>query len=171
MGLNAETLSAYLNVECTGLLGADVLSEFDYIFDISKGILTVSSEEIESEGESLPLSEFMGIPIVTVQIKGSQYNMFFDTGAQISYLQDSSITEFQQMDALTDFYPGFGEFETKTYAVPMTFANVHTTLQCGTLPELLGMTLAMGGTQGILGNEILLERTVRYFPRRSLLCL
>lgn len=171
MGLNAETLTEYLNIECTGLLGADILNEFDHLFDIEKSTLSVSDEELGSDGECLPLTEFMGIPIVTIQIEENQYKMFFDTGAQISYWQDSRLTHFKKLDTLTDFYPGFGQFETETYKVPTLLSSVRSDLRYGTLPGILGMTLAMGGTQGILGNEILLGRTVRYFPRRSLLCL
>jgi hypothetical protein len=171
MGLSTEKLSEYLNIECHGLLGADILSNFDLVFGISKRTLSVSSEELPLEGQCLPLTDFMGIPIITVQIDGKQYQMFFDTGAQISYLQDPVITQFIQLDTLTDFYPGFGQFETKTYDVEMKLGDLVLNSQCGTLPELLGMTLAMGGTQGILGNQLLLDRLVGYFPRRNLLCL
>ena len=41
----------------------------------------------------------------------------------------------------------------------------------GTLPGLLGMTLMMAGAQGIIGNQILTNRVVGYFPRRRLLVL
>lgn len=171
MGLSTQMLSEYLDIDCNGLLGADILSKFDYIIDISNGILSVSNEELVFNGECLPLSEFMGIPIITVQIQDKKYQMFFDTGAQVSYLQDNAITQFTPLNKLTDFYPGFGKFETETYDVEMKLSGIVFDLQCGTLPELLGMTLAMSGTQGILGNQILLNRTVGYSPRRSLLCL
>ena len=171
MGLNTGTLTEYLNIECTGLLGVDILNEFDHLFDIEKSTLSVSDEELGSDGEYLPLTEFMGIPIVTIQIEENEYKMFFDTGAQISYWQDSRLTHFKKLGTLTDFYPGFGQFETETYEVPTLLSNVCFDLRYGTLPGILGMTLAMGGTQGILGNEILLGRTVGYFPRRNLLCL
>ena len=36
----------------------------------------------------------MGIPIVTAQIGGRAYRMFFDTGAQISYLQSDALKTF-----------------------------------------------------------------------------
>jgi hypothetical protein len=171
MGLSSEMLSEYVNIECHGLLGADLLGDFDHLFDISKGTLTVSVKELVLKGQYLPLSEFMGIPIVRVKIRDKEYQMFFDTGAQISYLQDDLITQFSKLDTLTDFYPGFGQFETETYEVEMRLGDTVSNLQCGTLPDLLGVALAMGGTQGILGNQILLNHIVGYFPRRNRLCL
>ncbi len=171
MGLTAEILSDHLGMECDGLIGTDILSEFDHIIDISKGQITVSKEELALNEQCFTLSEFMGIPIISVHILDKEYQMFFDTGAQISYLQNDVITHFEKLGQLTDFYPGFGQFETETYAVEMGLGDIVYNLQCGTLPGILGMTLAMGGTQGILGNQILLDRIVGYFPRRNKLCL
>ena len=113
----------------------------------------------------------MGIPIVTAGISGHEFQMFLDTGAQISYLQDEILETFPKSGSLTDFYPGFGTFETETYSAKVTLGNVQFSLRCGTLPQLLGMTLMMGGTQGILGNDIFRDRKIGYFPRRGLLVI
>jgi hypothetical protein len=171
LGLNAATLSQFVGVPCMGLLGADVLSQFDHIFDTAGGQLSVSTAELSHSGQSVRLEEFMGIPIVTVRIGGKDYRMFFDTGAQISYFQDDSLMEFPFAGNVTDFYPGVGQFETGTYEVPVSLGGVTFTLRCGMLPGLLGMTLMMANTKGIVGNTILANRTVGYFPRRDLLVL
>jgi hypothetical protein len=55
--------------------------------------------------------------------------------------------------------------------VPVALGEVNYTLRCGTLPALLGMTLMMAGTAGIVGNAVLTGRTVGYFPRRCVLVL
>ena len=39
------------------------------------------------------------------------------------------------------------------------------------LPGILGMTLGIAGVEGIIGNKILMERTLGYFPRRRLMVL
>jgi hypothetical protein len=117
------------------------------------------------------LDEFMGIPIVTARIGGHDYRMFFDTGAQISYFQGDLRTEFPPAGRVTDFYPGVGQFQTDTNDVPVSLAGVAFTLRCGVLPGLLGMTLMMAGTKGIVGNAILRDRIVGYFPRRRTMIL
>ena len=170
-GLTAATLSQYVGVECSGLLGADVLGRFDHILDTAGGRLTVSTTELSHEGQSVRLDEFMGIPIVKASVGGNNYRMFFDTGAQISYFQEDSLAEFPSAGSVTDFYPGAGEFQTDTHEVPITLGNISFLLRCGCLPGLLGATLMMADTQGIIGNQVLIDRIVAFFPRRGLLSL
>lgn len=170
-GLDAETLSNSVKVPCAGLLGADLLSCFDHIFDIAGGILTLSTDELQHAGQSILLTDLMGIPIVTVRIDNKDFQMFFDTGAQISYFQNASLTKFPSAGRINDFFPGFGAFKTDTYDVPVLLGPVAFTLRCGVLPDLLGMALMGARMKGIVGNAILLNRIVGYFPRRGMLIL
>ena len=90
-----------------------------------------------------------------------------DTGAQISYFQDDSLTDFPSAGSVTDFYPGVGQFQTDTHQVAVSLGGVAFTLRCGTLPGSLGEDLMkIAGIDGIVGNQILCNRIVGYFPRR-----
>jgi hypothetical protein len=171
LGLTPESLSEFIGVPYVGLLGADVLGRFDHIIDTAAGKLTLSTAELSHTGQPVRLDEFMGIPIVTAQIGGRAYGMFFDTGAQISYLQSDALKDFPAAGSVTDFYPGVGEFETDTHDVQVSLERVPFTLRCGTLPGLLGMSLLVSGTDGIVSNAILSDRTVGYFPRRGVMVL
>ncbi len=171
LGLTAATLSQFVGVPCVGLLGADVLGRFDHLFDTTGGRLTVSTAELPHSGQPVRLDEFMGIPIVTARVDGRDYRMFFDTGAQISYFQDDSLAEFPSAGRVTDFYPGVGQFQSDTHEVPVSLGGVAFNLRCGTLPGLLVMTLMMANTEGIVGNAILSNRSVGYFPRRRTMVL
>ena len=171
MGLDASMLSGFVGVQCSGLLGADILGRFDHLLDVPSETLTASSDELSHPGTRVPLSEFMGIPIVTARIGGTSYRMFFDTGAQISYLQDDSLADFPSSGTVTDFFPGVGEFETDTHQVDVRMEDLQFTVRCGTLPGLLGLTLMMADTQGIIGNQVLADRLVGYFPRSGALYL
>ena len=171
LGLTAATLSGFVGVQCVGLLGADVLGRFDIIFDVPNKTITLSTAELSLPGQSVLLNEFMGIPILTAQIRGRNFRMFFDTGAQISYLQDDLLAEFPAAGQVTDFYPGVGQFQTETHTVDVRVGASSFSVRCGSLPALLGMTLMMAGTQGILGNQIFHGGKVGYFPRRKMLIL
>lgn len=171
MGLSVSRLSQFTGVECHGLIGADILNKFDHVIDAPSGILTISTGNLEHAGTTLPLSEFMGIPIITVRISGNDYRMFLDTGAQISYFQEDTITDFPSAGIVTDFYPGVGQFQTDTHLVQVVLSGCALTLRCGTLPGFLGATLMMAGTSGIIGNQIMENRVMGYFPRRHILCL
>ncbi len=166
-GLTAEGLSGLLDHEAAGLLGADVINEFDLLFDVPSGSLSVSEAYLSIDGEVVELNDLMGIPIIEVSIGGEPYRMFFDTGAKISYFQEPSLLNYPVTGSLMDFFPGFGQFETKTYLVDLEIEGSTYAFQFGTLPQLLGLTLSMGGTQGIVGNELIRERICGYFPRRK----
>lgn len=171
LGLTPAILSQFVGLPCVGLLGADVLGRFDHLFDTRSGRLTVSTSELQHSGQTVPLDDYMGIPIVTARVGGHDYRMFFDTGAQISYFQNDSLAEYPSAGRVTDFYPGAGQFQTDTHDVPVSLGGVAFTLRCGTLPSLLGMTLMMASTEGIVGNAILSNRSVGYFPRRRTMAL
>lgn len=171
LGLTATTLSGFVGVQCVGLLGNDVWGRFDLVFDTTSGQLVVSTDELKLSGQRVRLDEIMGIPILTAQVRGRDCRMFFDTGAQISYFQDDSLADFPPAAPVSDFYPGFGQFQTETHQVDVTIGGAAFTLRCGRLPGLLGATLMMAGTEGIIGNQILSNRIVGYFLRRRMLVL
>ncbi|MGD9975152.1 MAG: hypothetical protein AB7S77_18985 [Desulfatirhabdiaceae bacterium] len=139
----------------SGILGADIVNQFDVLIDCPIGSIFFSTESMEYNGDDIATDEFMGIPLIEATIAGVSRRMFFDTGAQISYLQDESISGFPPMGSMTDFYPGFGQFETETFRVEFQIGKDTFSLRCGTLPDLLGMTLMMADADGIIGNEIL----------------
>ena len=170
-GLTHETLTSFVGVPCAGLLGTDVLGNFDHLFDTITGTLSISTSQFAHSGRNVDLSEFMGIPVLDVQIAGKPYRMFLDTGAQISYFQDDSFANFPSAGSLIDFYPGVGQFETETRQIDVSLGGVGFTLRCGILPSLLGATLMMAKIDGIIGNQILGHRIVGYFPRRRVLVL
>jgi hypothetical protein len=169
LGLTPDALSRAIGTPCAGLLGADVLGRFDHVFDLAAGTLTLSTGTLYHTGQTIPLTMFVGIPILEVRIAGADYRMFFDTGASVSYLQEPLLQHFPETGTVTDFYPGFGVFETETHRVEMQLGGRAVSLRCGTLPDLLGSTLLMAGTRGIVGLELLQEGAVGYFPRRRCL--
>ena len=172
LDLTAEKLSSFVGVDCVGLLGADVLGQFDFLLDVPDGRVEISMAELEHAGAPIRLNDFMGIPIVSGRIRGVDYQMFFDTGAQISYFQNEEIlSSFPSAGSLTDFYPGVEPFKINTHNIDVMLGTLNVTLRCGVLPGLLGATLMMAGAEGIIGNESIITRTVGYFPRRHLLVL
>jgi hypothetical protein len=171
MGLTAELLSNYVGRKADGILGSDILNQFDILIDVPQSRVSLSNTELACDGEALPLEFCMNVPILAAEVDGNPVKMFFDTGAQISYLQDDSLSSFQSEGGIVDFYPGLGQFSTETFRTPVQLGRTGYELRCGQLPSLLGMTLMLAGTSGIVGNEILRERLVGYFPRRRQLIL
>ena len=167
LGLSPEALSGFIGTECFGLLGANILGQFDHIFDAISSKLIISTTILSHRGRIVRLDGFMGIPILIAQICGRDFRTFLDTGAQFSYFQDELLTSFRPAGIVNDFYPGFGQFQVDTYEVPVSISEIAFTLRCGMLPDILATTLGMARAEGLIGNEILLNRIVGYFPRRK----
>ena len=171
MGLTAQVLSTYVGRETDGILGADILNQFDILIDLPQSRVCFSTAPLECGGEVLTLGFCMGVPIVASTVSDKPVKMFFDTGAQISYLQDDCLSGFPAEGIVKDFYPGVGQFSTDTFRTPIRLGRSVYELRCGCLPGLLGMTLMLAGTGGIIGNEILRGRLAGYLPRRRRLVL
>jgi hypothetical protein len=169
MGLDANKVSEHAGVQMQGLLGADIINHFDYQIDVQNESIEISQDSIKMGDAPILIKEFMGIPILTAEIGGAEYSMFFDSGAQYSYFQGDELSSFPPLGKVADFYPGVGPFETDTFSVPMKIGSVEINTQCGMLPDLLAMTLSMADTSGIIGNELLINRVVTYSPKRNLI--
>ena len=168
----ADDITLYTEVTSTGLIGVDILNRFDIIFDFTGGKLIFSTTELTCDGKSVYMDDFMGIPIITVQVGDNDHRMIFDIGAQISYFIDDSLTEFPSAEIFKDFHFTIGHYETETYNVPMSLGDIVFTLRCGgTLPGTINATLTAASVQGIIGNDVLKDRKVGYFPRRNMMVL
>ena len=167
LSLDAITLSKYVKHEVVGLIGTDILNQFYIIFDIQNDQITFSIDPLGLEGEILDINEIMGIPSIVVTVDNNEGYMFFDSGAQISYMQKNIITQSEPTGVVKDFYPGVGQFETETAAISLKLGNLKYTLQCGYLPEMLNMTLMVTNTVGIIGNETMRDKRVGYFPKEK----
>jgi len=169
--LDAAALSKFTGVACTGLLGADILGRFDIVFDAQRGTIDFLTDEVTLPGKNNPLRFSYHAPCVETEVNGKRISMVWDTGAQLSYLEASMSKGVQTTGTADDFFPGLGKFTVQTYQTDLSISDVVLHLQCGTLPNELAYLLTATNTQGILGNQVLMNRKVGYFPRRSLLVL
>ncbi|SFV77428.1 hypothetical protein MNB_SUP05-10-382 [hydrothermal vent metagenome] len=171
LGLDAEQLSELTKNKVFGLIGVDILNQFYVVMDLANEKIVFSNKTVAMDGNTLGMNDFMGIPIIKVGIDGADKSMFFDTGAQISYWNDEGLKSYQPIDVMNDFYPGFGEFQTNVYIANMALGNEEFSIRCGVLPSMLALSLSMGGTEGIIGNELLKDRVVGYFPKKGQLVI
>lgn len=153
MGLTVSKISELLETEITTLLGSDVLSNFNILFDYKNEVVEFSKEEISLNGAEICISNFMGIPIIEVVINNQKLKLFLDTGAKLSYLSDSLTNNYESIGTEEDFYPSIGKFQTECFEIITSFGDNNFIVQYGNLPKLLQMTLMLGGTDGIIGYD------------------
>jgi hypothetical protein len=169
MGLSADEIARFVGVPTAGLIGVDILGALDTVLDAPAGTVTFSTGELPCAGEPVPLELLLGLPIVSAAIAGSTYRLVFDTGAQISYLESDALATFPPAGSFRDFHPFYGAFDTDTYSMEGRLGAAGFRTRCGRLPETLAAPVRLAGLDGILGNELALDRRLGYFPRRPAL--
>ena len=172
MGIAIPMLTDLVGVEFKGLLGTDILNEYDILWDIEAETMQLTEKELDASslglvGNELAIGNTMGVPTLDVTCAGRSQTMFFDTGATHSYLTKFYEQFPPQAKEVKDFLPGFGKFTTKLSQINFEIDQVKYLLQTGELPTLIGMSLSLAGSEGIIGNEIMTHRRIGYFPRRD----
>lgn len=153
MGLTVSKISDMLGTEITTLLGADILSDFKILLDYQNLVIEFSKQEIDINGTQTDISNFMGIPIIKMNVANQELKFFLDTGAKLSYLTDSLTSNYESVGTDEDFYPGVGIFQTECFEIQTVFGDKEFIVKYGNLPSLLKMTLMLGGTDGIIGFD------------------
>jgi len=153
MGLTVSKISELLGTEITTLLGADILSSYIILFDYQNHVIQFNKQEIDIDGTQVAITNFMGIPIVTLIVDNRELKLFLDTGAKLSYLSDRLTSKYESVGEDEDFYPGVGKFQTKCFEIPTLFGDNNFVVKYGNLPKSLQMTLMLGGTDGIIGFD------------------
>jgi hypothetical protein len=128
----------------------------------------VSKSELSHAGASVPMDEFIGDPHRHRADRRPRLPDVSSTpGASCTGRTIHSRLPAGRVD---DLLSRVRASSSETFEVPFPW-EASRSVFAADLAGLLGMTLIMGGTQGIVGNAILRGRIVGYFPRRRLLVL
>lgn len=153
-GVNSGRLTELLGSPITTLLGMDVLSQFTVLFDYQNQRIGFSPTASPSKGLEIPIRLYRGIPIVEAEVLGSKHQFFLDSGAKLSYLSASITDGLPSQETTSDFYPGYGSFETPIFTLEAQVAGATLPINFGNLPtQLLGL-LNQGNVKGILGFDL-----------------
>jgi len=171
LGVSADDLQASLGVTCAGLLGGDILNQFDHELDLRCQRLVVRHTQEAHDGAEIPLTLFFGVPALTLALDGKEIEVFFDTGAQLSLFDPALLETHPSVGVFADFHPMIGRFEGRRFDIIITLGQQNLAISAGELPDSLRALLAMTGAEGILGTGILTDHVIHYCPRRSTLYL
>jgi len=154
LGVTAAYLSEQIGAKIDGLIGADVIQDFVLTVDPVREKISFDSQTSQFP-IIVSIEDFMGIPIVTVTVNESDVRAFFDTGAQLSYIDSQFTKGIAPSGQREDFYPGIGRFSTDIFQLNTKIGGEHLIFTYGNLPDLLQLTLMMADTQAIIGTELL----------------
>ncbi|MDR1896304.1 MAG: hypothetical protein LBR10_05895 [Prevotellaceae bacterium] len=153
LGVTVETLSEHVGTKIDVLLGADILSHYSVSISLKTGKIVFSENNDNQEGDTFPFELFMGIPVISFLLNGTSYKGFLDTGAPLSYLKANMTRNLPINGRQTDFYVGYGQFITTTYAGVVQISKQSFPAKFGCLPLVLETMLMMAGVSGIIGFD------------------
>jgi hypothetical protein len=162
MGVTLKYLEKMVGTSIDILMGADILKKYCVAIDLQGERITFGEQPAFVSASRVPMTNFMGTPIVRSSVGSQDLEMFVDTGAKLSYVNKTLAANYSPIGKEKDFYPGIGEFETQVYEIPFMLGNWSFQLRCGLLPELLEKALLLTGASGIIGTD---------FYQKFLVCL
>jgi len=156
LNLSPDIIGELLGTHIDALVGCDILKHFSLLIDSSQSSITFSDEELSlPDGESFPLSSKLGLPCMSLRLKGLDGNYFLDSGAKISYVKRNFVDGLTPEGQEDDFYTGFGHFETPVYRIPTNVGGHEFPVSYGTLPQILELSLLnLTGATGIIGHDL-----------------
>ena len=152
---SADAISSLLGMHVDALVGNDILKHFNVLVDYAEGTITLSDEALNlPDAVELPFDLSFGVPKVNMTLQGEERRFFLDTGAKISYVSSQMTQGLNSVETATDFYMGFGNFDTPIYNMEASVAGQSFNVRVGNLPPILeGTLIGLSGTAGVIGYD------------------
>lgn len=157
MGTPLTDLGPHIGADIEFLIGANALKTVSFVIDWERLEFRVSDQPLSLAGERIVLETRTAVPIVCPTVQGVSRRLFFDTGAQISYLNRVLFDGLKSQGRVKDFHPSVGEYETPSFSLNVCFSkNVGKEIPVifGVLPEALEQGLLPAKVDGVIGSEI-----------------
>ncbi len=164
--MNPDSLSEALGTPVDALLGADILSRFDYRISPFSREITVSTDEIHPYGYAYHFDLYRSVPVVSIWVDSKETKVFFNTGSRITCLIPEIVKKYPKVGDTRVYYPGIGWFSTPLHRILIWMSGNDVELDVGIPPDALMPTLASMRAEGVLGCDVLLGPGVFLASRR-----
>jgi hypothetical protein len=157
-------IQKYLSSQICGLIGMDILSQYDLSFGYDWGLgrwIVKPWQANLLEGDPFRVEYFGGVPVVEAIVDGMRGKFFLDTGATISFIRKRRIDQQPYLGEAEDFFPTLGIFSTDLYRCRLEFANHEFSDSMGVMPDGLEM-LIPDGIDGIIGLNVLKNSNINF---------
>ena len=153
--ITSQTISENMGQPITTLLGMDILKDYKIVFDYEKlEISLLTADEKDFEGEVIPLSSHLGIPVIQVAPVDQFIPMFLDSGAHLSYVKSIHTQYHKNFGETEDFHPTIGKFTTTKFLSCSRIGEHYIDVYYGNLPAQLAVYVSLiNGDNGILGYD------------------
>ena len=153
--ITSQTISDNMGTPITTLLGMDILKDYKIVFDYENlEISLLASDEEDFEGEEIPLTSHLGIPVIQVAPVDQYIPMFLDSGAHLSYVKSIHTQYHKNCGETEDFHPTIGKFTTTKFLSSSRIGQHYIDVYYGNLPPKLSIYLSLlNGDNGSLGYD------------------
>jgi hypothetical protein len=147
-------INQYIHPRIQAILGADVLAENYFTFNLEQRQFIISREPIPFDGAALKVDLLLGVPIIKAKVGGRAIRTVVDTGATICFLEPEDLDGLESVGTKRDFFPTMGYFETEVYRPTIELGGSGHTMNAGILPEALRTLMTAVGARAILSTEL-----------------
>jgi hypothetical protein len=153
--IDTQTISENVGQTITTLLGMDILKDYKIIFDYkNQKISLLAADEEDFEGEEIPITSLLGLPVIQVAPVDQNIPMFLDSGAHLSYVKSIHTQGQTNCGEMEDFHPTIGRFTTTKFLSNSRIGQHRIDVFYGNLPPQLSIYLSLiNGDNGILGYD------------------
>ena len=174
LNVTSEYLTTEVGCDIHGLLGMDIISKHPILFDLRNNF--IFADDDAQYCSNLPSFKLpYNLICVEIIVNGKTTRLIVDTGAKISYIDETFVNGLNSVDTKQDFSPLFGHFSTAIYECDIQFmANRPVALKFGVPPFLLSSFMSTMNVQGILGLDFFklyrlqLRDCILYFPPQGI---
>lgn len=155
-GKRISDLSALMEYDFDILMGMNIVKNYYILTEYKNKEITFSTDTIPFEPVcTVPIIRGrMGEVCIELTVKGEKVRLALDTGAKISYIDETFTNGETIIETRDDFNPMFGKFSTPIYAMEASVGNQTFPVNFGNLPPIMAMSLRMMGLSGAIGFDL-----------------
>ena len=132
----------------------------------------LTDEEAGMEGTIVPLVNVMGgVKAICLEINDQPLKMAIDTGASLSYVDRMVTDDFEAIGEKEDFHHMAGRYTTPIFKLEAEFCGKRFSGTYGNLPTMMGLSLKLGGLDGVVGYDFFKSFKVMFDFRDSLMVI
>jgi len=169
--ISLDTIIRHTGFEFNGLLGCDIINNYDIFFDNFKKNIIFYEDQPDLPENNIKTTYYKGSPIVPLKFYEEEFLFFFDTGSWLSYFDEIGNKNLQQSGIFEDFYPTKGFFKTPFFEVSYNICNKNIQSKTGLLPLFLKKMLKLSNVNGILGMNFFVNHNIFYSFKKKVFAI
>lgn len=150
-----QDVSTELDLEITGLIGTDLLTQDRWHIDPTGFMSRMSDEDHLYDYREYPITTFMSLPVVNVRIGERVFTMILDTCSSLTYLRKELLTG-EPAEPKTDLHPLIGRYTVASFKNNVSAFNLTKSLDVSEVPRDVTVGLPKS-IDGLLGFDFLCD--------------